>query len=92
MKKESKYVLKDEVQQYCKNDVEILVKSLIKFHDLVLEITKVELLFDTKVVTISSMALKIFFKMTDLKDKLGIEPISGYNRGKTNKIEMVERK
>ena len=54
------------------------MKLLIKFHDLVLEITKVELLFDMKVVTISSMALK---------NKLGIEPISGYNGGKTNKIQ-----
>ena len=67
--------------------MEILVKSLIKFHDLVLQITKVELLFDVEVITISSMALKIFFKMTNLRDKLGIEPISGYNGGKTNKIQ-----
>ena len=65
-KKQSEYVLKGEVQQYCKNDVEILVKSLIKFHDLVLEIMKVELSFNMKVVTISSMALKIFFEMTNL--------------------------
>ena len=48
---------------------------------------KVELSFNTKVVTISSMALKIFFEMTDLKNKLGIEPISGYNGGKINKIQ-----
>ena len=86
-KKQNTYVLKDEVQQYCKSDVEILVKSLIKFHDLVLRIMKIELLFDVKVITISSMALKIFFKITNLKNKLGIEPISGYNGGKTNKIQ-----
>ena len=74
--------MKNEVHEYCKNYVMILTKSMIKFHEMVLKTTKVEILFDTSIMTISSMALKIFFEITDVKDKLGIEPITGYNGGK----------
>ena len=65
----------------------ILAKSMIKFHEMVLINTQVEILFDTSIMTISSIALKIFFEITNLKEKLGIEPITGYNGDKTNKIQ-----
>ena len=65
----------------------ILAKSMIKFHEMVLINTQVEILFDTSIMTISSMALKIFFEIINLKEKLGIELIAGYNGGKTNKIQ-----
>ena len=81
-KKKSNYVLKREVKEYCMNDVDVLVKSLIKFHEIILKHTKVEMLFDQKVITISSLALKTFMKMSNLKNLLGVEPMGGYNCGK----------
>ena len=64
------------------NDVDILYKSLIRFHEIILEHTSLEVLFDFSIVTISSLALKIFKKITKLDDLLGVEPSSGYNSGK----------
>lgn len=61
--KEKNMLLIDEVEKYCKNDVYILTKSLVKFHDMVLNIPNIEILFDLKILTISSMALQIFMKL-----------------------------
>ena len=84
-KRKSKYILKNEVKEYCMNDVDILCKSLIKFHEIILKHTKIEVLFDPTIVTISSLALKTFKKTTNLNDMLGVEPPCGYNSGKSLK-------
>ena len=90
VKKSSNYVLKNEVKECCKNDVFILLKALLKFHKIILEFTKIEVLFDFGVMTISSLALKVFMNMNDYKDMMGVEPIVGYNGGKTLKNQMVK--
>ena len=84
-KKNETYILKNEVKEYCQNDVFILTKALIKFHNIILNCTNVEVLFDSTVMTISSLSLKIYLSMTNLKDELGVEPVCGYNGGKTLK-------
>ena len=84
-KRKSNYVLRKEVKEYCMNDVDVLVKSLVKFHEIIRKHTSIEVLFDQKIITISSLALKTFMKMSNLKDLLGVEPLGGYNCGKTLK-------
>ena len=84
-KKQSKYILRNEVKEYCENDVFILTQALVKFHKIILKHTNVEILFNLKVMTISSIALKTFMKMSQLTNLMGVEPPCGYNCGKTLK-------
>ena len=84
-KRKLNYVLRTEVKEYCMNDVDVLVKSLVKFHEIIRKHTSIEVLFDQGIITISSLALKTFMKMSNLKDLLGVEPSGGYNCGKTLK-------
>ena len=76
-KKQSKYILRNEVKEYCENDVFILTQALVKFHKIILKHTNVEILFDLKVMTISSIALKTFMKMSHLPNLMGVEPSGG---------------
>ena len=62
-----------------------MAKSLLKFHEIILKCTKTEVLFDSEIMTISSLALKVFLKIGDYKNILGVEPVTGYNAGKTLK-------
>ena len=64
------------------NDVDILCKSLLKFHEIIFKHTTLEVLFDSSILTVSSLALKTFKKSTKLDDLLGVEPECGYNSGK----------
>ena len=61
------------------NDVFILKKSLLKFHDIIFEHTKCEVLFDSEIMTISSLALTVFNQFCPLPNLLGVEPVLGYN-------------
>ena len=80
-----KYILRNEVAEYCKNDVVILTKSLLKFHEIIMKHAKVEVLFDSEIMTISSLALTVFNNMTPLPNLLGVEPVLGYNSGMKSK-------
>lgn len=86
-KKKGKYSVAKEVHVYCRNNMEVLVKLVLKFHELAFVHTKAEFLFDKEITTLSSMALKIFLSITDINDKLGIEPLSGCNKGKSGKCQ-----
>ena len=78
-KKNETYILRNEVKEYCMNDVFILTKSLLKFHDIILQHAKAEVLFDHEIMTISSLALNVFNRFFPLPNLLGVEPVLGYN-------------
>ena len=65
--------------EYCKNYVFILTKSLLKFHEIIYQHTKTEVLFDQEIMTISSLALGVFNRSFPLPNLLGVEPVLGYN-------------
>ena len=65
--------------EYCTNDVFILTKSLLKFHEIIFQHAKTEVLFDPEIMTISSLALNVFNQSFPLPNLLGVEPVLGYN-------------
>ena len=78
-KSQHEYVLRNEVKNYCRNDVEVLSKCLVKFHNIIFEYTGVEVLFDSSIMTASSLSLNIFMKTNDMRNKLSNEPPYGYS-------------
>ena len=64
-KKKIEYNIKEECQEYCRNDVNILTKALESYRDLAIDITNVDPL---KKITIASFAYE-YFRLAHLKDK-----------------------
>ena len=79
IRRKIKHILQDEVTEYCKNDVFVLTKSLLRFHEIILKHAKPEVLFDSEIMTISSLALNVFNQLVPLPNLLGVEPVLGYN-------------
>ena len=76
---ESWYDLKKNETYILQNEVFISTKSLLRFHEIILKHAKVEVLFDSEIMTISSLALNVFNQLFPLPNLLGVEPILGYN-------------
>lgn len=71
------YSFKHELHTYCANDVEILLKVLMKFRQMFKSITDIDPL--TRQFTLASIAMESF-RANHLGDyKVGVTPISSYN-------------
>ena len=71
------YVFKHELHTYCANDVEILLKVLMKFRQLFKSITGLDPI--TRKFTLASIAMESFRANNLGEHKMGVTPISSYN-------------
>lgn len=71
------YIFKHELHTYCANDVEILLKVLMKFRQLFKSITGIDPL--TRQFTLASIAMESFRANHLGEYKVGVTPIASYN-------------
>ena len=80
-----KYNLKNELIEYCKNDVLILLTCVQTFRKIYKKVTGIDPI--TRCFTLASMGLEIFKAKILPEETIGVTPIKGYgNRGTFSKI------
>jgi len=76
--------MKAELIKYCKSDVDVLMKSCLKFRDIFMEETTVDPF--EKSLTIASACNIVFRKLFLKRDTIGIIPANGYHPSENQSV------
>ena len=77
-KMDKKFNFEEEIKTYCCNDVKILRFCCIEFYNQCKTMCGVQPFFDASLITIASMAMRIFRSVIIEQNTIGVIPKSGY--------------
>ena len=83
--KDEKFNLKVEMENYCANDVKILLQSLMKFRELFKKATEIDPF--KRCFTLASVALEYFRAKHLPENQIGVTPIEGYGSKRKQSIK-----